>query len=285
MSNQELIASTKQSLASLNARREALESEASAITSELHAPTGEGGKGPPMGIDTPLVDRDGYPRSDIDIYRARTLRGRLAQIRTDHEGLMKDIERHLQHLAILNNPKRVQEEKAELAARQQTKPKPKYDAATGKWVVKNWDGTISGTSTGESRSFDTLQTSASSQQVEVSSNGGGGATASPPRTLVAGEFSKPTMAFAKVNAVAPHSPAETAGLKEDDLILRFGKITLDSPQGFQGLAEVVPEAAGEGKPIEILVKRGQNVHTVNLVPRPWAGRGLIGCHIVPYQTS
>ena len=153
--NNDLLQSAKQSLAALNVQRAALESEAAAIVAELNAPLDSGGA--PMGIDTPLVDADGYPRSDIDVYRARTLRGRLAVIRTDHRQLMRDIDTGLQRLAALQNPGKAAEEQAELAARRAAKPKPKYDPISGKWVVQNWDGTVAGAPAGETRSFATLQ--------------------------------------------------------------------------------------------------------------------------------
>ena len=70
-------------------KRKKLEEEASAITEELTASI-DGKK--PMGISTPLVDEEGYPRNDIDVYRARNLRKRLNEIRFDHAALMKDIE-------------------------------------------------------------------------------------------------------------------------------------------------------------------------------------------------
>jgi 26S proteasome regulatory subunit N4 len=90
---------TKKALVSLDAKRKAWEIEMNAIVSEL---TCEGPDGqPPMGLDTPLTDVDGYPRADIDIFRARTLRQRLAVIRTDHKALMKDIEQCLMKVSAL----------------------------------------------------------------------------------------------------------------------------------------------------------------------------------------
>jgi hypothetical protein len=44
---------------------------------------------------------DGYPRDEIDIFQARTLRERLAVIRTDHKALMKDIEQGLMKISAL----------------------------------------------------------------------------------------------------------------------------------------------------------------------------------------
>ena len=89
----------RKTLATVDVKRKALESESEAITSELLAEPEPGV--PPMGIDTPLVDADGYPRGDVDVYRARTLRGRLAVIRTDYKALMRESEDLLYQLAAL----------------------------------------------------------------------------------------------------------------------------------------------------------------------------------------
>lgn len=64
-------------------RRDDLEAEADAITSELELHGG---------VKAPLVDSEGFPRADIDVYRARHLRHRLACIQTDHKAVMKKIE-------------------------------------------------------------------------------------------------------------------------------------------------------------------------------------------------
>jgi len=88
--NGDFKSTARQTLLSLDARRQALEMEASAIIDELTREQEDGGI--PMGIDTPLVDHDGYPRSDIDVYRARTLRKRLKEIKTDRASLMEQLE-------------------------------------------------------------------------------------------------------------------------------------------------------------------------------------------------
>ena len=91
--------SYRKSIGSLDIQRKSLETEADAIFLELTSPPGEGI--PPMGLDDPLVDKDGYPRGDIDIYRARTLRQRYHIIQNDHKELMKQTEELLYKLAAL----------------------------------------------------------------------------------------------------------------------------------------------------------------------------------------
>ena len=76
-----------------------MQHEADAIFLELTSPPSEGVE--PMGIDTPLVDREGYPRGDIDIYRARTLRQRFRVLHTDHKETEQEIENLLQQLAVM----------------------------------------------------------------------------------------------------------------------------------------------------------------------------------------
>lgn len=73
-------------LESLELQRQILEAEADAIFSELTAP-GSNGE-PPAGVKEPLVDHEGFPRSDIDIYNVRAKRQRLAILNTDHKAIM-----------------------------------------------------------------------------------------------------------------------------------------------------------------------------------------------------
>lgn len=89
----------RKTLAALDVQRKAMELEADAIFLELTTPPAEGVE--PMGINTPLVDGEGYPRGDIDVYRARTQRGRFAILKTDHKEIQSKIEGLLLQLARL----------------------------------------------------------------------------------------------------------------------------------------------------------------------------------------
>ncbi|CAO3623633.1 unnamed protein product [Cunninghamella blakesleeana] len=86
--------------------------------------------------------------------------------------------------------------------------------------------------------------------------------------------------FAKVNAVAPDSPAYIAGLQRNDQILKFGNITAANHQQLQALTSVV--STNIGQPVEIKIIRDQNEMILSLTPRTdWGGRGALGCHIIP----
>ena len=81
---------SKQRLNELLAHRELLENEADMIAQQLKSP-GPNGE-PPAGLKDPLVDSEGFPRGDIDLFEVRAKRNRLAIINTDYRALMKEIE-------------------------------------------------------------------------------------------------------------------------------------------------------------------------------------------------
>ncbi|KAG7347511.1 hypothetical protein IV203_016216 [Nitzschia inconspicua] len=306
-------------LASLDVQRKAMENEADAIYLELSTPPEEGIE--PMGVDTPLVDADGYPRGDIDVYRARTLRNRFRILQTDHKEITQKIEGLLVQLAALKDPSKKLAEEAERAKRLAPKPKPKYDAKTGKWVVMNWDGSVAGIEGGNQIQFKDLSravsgltepTMDSDRSSLYGADGANGPSSPREEARLVQVDAAPLRPFARVNAVAADSPAEITGLKEDDLIVRFGNVDADNHNNLRAIADLVPMVAGEGGDVEIVVLRrpaeyeehanqdASNVTTggstpeyddptkwqklsVSLSPRPWSGRGLIGCHIVPYH--
>jgi len=285
-------------------RKEALEAESEAITGELTSPPNGDDTIPPMGIDTPLVDSDGYPRGDVDVYRARTLRGRLAVIRTDRGELMREIEQSLVQLAAFKNPNKKKAEEKELQARLAPKPKPKFDPKTGKWVVKNWNGAVAGVPGGDKRSFDNLdnldeeateslatQPGKSRDQSQQQSQDAQKASAAKQSLQLSPE-SLARQPFCRVDAVANDSPAAAAGLREEDLIVEFGPIHETNNNNLRAIAALVPDVAGEKGTIYLLIKRSNGNGTaapqyarLELKPRPWSGRGLLGCHIVPHTAT
>jgi len=207
----DLLTTKRNELLSLSNQKQSLEIEVNAIISELTAPititndNTTNTTAPPMGIDTPLVDAEGYPRSDIDIYRARTLRKRFHEIQTDVKVLDGKIERGLLELTALReasaaassdggevssnlqsmsvNNNKINEAE-EIMARRAPKPKPKFDPITKKWVVKSWDGSVAGVENGEVRKFDDLSHSTEGALASIVVSGGnGGASVSDSATL------------------------------------------------------------------------------------------------------
>jgi len=315
----------------LDVQRKAMENEADGIYLELTSPPNEGVE--PMGVDTPLVDQGGYPRNDIDVYRARTLRNRFRVLQTDHKEIVEKIEGLLVQLASLKDPSKTQAEAEERARRLAPKPKPKYDALTGKWVVMNWDGSVAGVDGGEQINFRDLTREVSgitdpTVGSDTNTDRSSTRTASlHDMTLDSDGLRHLSMVeersrrpFARVDAVAADSPAKDAGLREEDLIVRFGHLHADNHDRLRAIAALVPEVAGEGGEITIdIVRRPANYQqcadltsveeeqgasnvtvaaseqdyddstkwervTLSLRPRPFSGRGLIGAHVVPFNS-
>ncbi|KAI9144809.1 hypothetical protein BKA69DRAFT_1172754 [Paraphysoderma sedebokerense] len=161
-------------------------------------------------FDTALVDAEGFPIPNVDLYAVRSAKNQIIRLKNDHKALMNQIEKTLHTLHSLP-------------------PEP----------------TSSATASPESL---------------------------PP--------------FAIVNAVAPDSPAKEAGLVKDDLIIRFGSLDKQNNNDLKALPELVSK--NEGKSLQILIKRTSTTgetQFVNLELRPhkWNGRGLLGCHILPYK--
>ncbi|ORY07970.1 hypothetical protein K493DRAFT_403534 [Basidiobolus meristosporus CBS 931.73] len=163
-----------------------------------------------VGMEDSLIDSQGFPRADIDVYAVRSARAKIIALGNDLRQVMSRIENLLHEL--------------------HSQKKPETKAA-------------------------------------VNFNGNEGA-------------------FAIVNAIAPDSPAQLAGLEKGDKIIRFGDITNANHENLQAVGRLV--ASSEGKTLILLIERNDKVDetpttiTMKLTPKSgWGGRGLLGCHILP----
>lgn len=70
-----------------------------------------------------------------------------------------------------------------------------------------------------------------------------------------------------------------------DLVLRFGEVDISHPKGLSGVVDVVREKEGQEVPVMVLKhsKTGEEsgIKELKLIPRIWAGRGLLGVHLLP----
>ncbi|KAF9463050.1 hypothetical protein BDZ94DRAFT_1282702 [Collybia nuda] len=164
-------------------------------------------------LQSPLVDSDGFPRADIDVYAVRGARVRIIELRNDLKDVMNSIGKALEGI---------------------------YDPAHN----------------------DATETTTRVNMAEDES----------PRP------------FARVDAVAPGSPAAEAGLQREDLVIKFGQLNYRTftSSSLQPLADIV--ASNENRRISIKILRAAEPVFLNLIPRKgWGGRGMLGCHIVPYS--
>lgn len=173
-----------------------------------------------VGMNEPLVDCEGYPRSDVDLYQVRTARHNIVCLQNDHKAVMKQVEEALHQLHARDKEKQARD-------------------------------------------------TAEAREEALSRDRG-------PR-----EGLGPPQAFARVNSISPGSPASIAGLQVDDEIVEFGSVNTHNFQSLQNIGSVVQHS--EGKPLNVTVNRRGEKHQLRLVPTRWAGRGLLGCNIVPLQ--
>ncbi|XP_048370487.1 26S proteasome non-ATPase regulatory subunit 9 isoform X1 [Sphaerodactylus townsendi] len=59
-----------------------------------------------VGMNEALVDVEGYPRTDIDIYQVRTARHNIICLQNDHKALMREVEQALHQLHASEKEKR-----------------------------------------------------------------------------------------------------------------------------------------------------------------------------------
>ncbi|KDE06433.1 hypothetical protein MVLG_03220 [Microbotryum lychnidis-dioicae p1A1 Lamole] len=162
-------------------------------------------------MTTPLVDRQGFPRADIDVAGVRTARANIIMLRNDLSHLQSQIEQLvLRELPRLHNSQ-----------------------------------------------------SASAGAIDI-------VPATPSRS----------QAFARIDRVFPGGPAQAAGIKTDDLLLRIGDIDATNHNSLQDVATLV--SASEDVALDVRIRRANRDISLSLVPhKGWGGRGLLGCRIVP----
>ncbi|XP_014232334.1 26S proteasome non-ATPase regulatory subunit 9 [Trichogramma pretiosum] len=87
--------------------------------------------------------------------------------------------------------------------------------------------------------------------------------------------------FLRVDSVSAGSPAELAGIQVDDFILEFGSVSNRNFKSLKDIGNLVESSRYKEVPVKI--KRGSNTFALTLIPRPWSGKGLLGCHVVPLE--
>ena len=89
-------------------------------------------------------------------------------------------------------------------------------------------------------------------------------------------------AFAKIVSVEKGSPADEAGLKAEDQIIKFNEILYKgvSYNPLITLSEIVKSKIGEEIPISVVRKNKDNIlqmEKLKIIPHTWNGRGVLGC--------
>lgn len=101
-------------------------------------------------------------------------------------------------------------------------------------------------------------------------------TTSSPASVSTPSAPKP---MAKLDEIFPGSPAATAGIELNDLLIEFGTVTSNTESFLKSIVELVGKNVNQ--PISIVVLRNSERVELSITPQPWGGRGLLGCHLTP----
>ena len=73
------------------------------------------------------------------------------------------------------------------------------------------------------------------------------------------------------------SPAHSAGILDQDELLQFGYVTASTTDALNSIPGVVRDHVNQR--INITVRRKGTLMNLELIPKTWGGRGLLGCHL------
>jgi 26S proteasome non-ATPase regulatory subunit 9 len=84
--------------------------------------------------------------------------------------------------------------------------------------------------------------------------------------------------------VVPSGPAEAAGIKQGDLMTKFGSVTKENFTNLRNVSDVAE--ASKDRSVEITVLRGSESVRLRLTPSStWGGQGLLGFKIRPVSDT
>ncbi|GBG63460.1 hypothetical protein CBR_g38078 [Chara braunii] len=249
-------------------KRKEIEVEIEIITSRLCKPGGPGLKGD-------LIDREGFPRADIDIPAARADRHRLAVLHYDHRALTEKIEKLIYafHATIPPTP---QPPKTEGGERRRDSSAAATTSSSSVLPVKRAaDGEDVRVSHSQTDEHPQAEPSArpsltADRQMQEEAGGAepmqsdGAGRESEGRTSSHREVLRP---FAFIDEVAEGSPGQIDGMKVGDHMLRFGSVTA-GPDCIRRVAEELQAMEGRAVQTEVL-RRGSRI-SLMVMPRPWA---------------
>ncbi|PNH10580.1 26S proteasome non-ATPase regulatory subunit 9 [Tetrabaena socialis] len=239
----------RRDLRELDRQRQGAEQEISAISERLNAPGQPGLKGS-------LLDKEGFPRADIDVHQVRRDRNRLVCLTNDHKAMTDRLARLL----------------AEVHAASRADGSPA--------------GAVASTTSGNA-------SAASQTNSDADGTRPGAVAADGPAGSSGNEAFIALVPFAMVDEVSSGSPAAAAGLQVGDLLCDFGGVAVERAVGapaaeaasgssgplMQRVAAVL--AAREGQPVAATLLRQGAPVSASLTPQRWSGRGLLGCHLSP----
>lgn len=199
-----------------------------------------------------LVDQDGFPRSDVDLFAVRGARNQVSCLSNDLKDINQKIDRALQHLHSFGQEAIEEAIQADRKERELTSS------------LSSLSSTTKGTKTEINTSISTI-----SERQPLQTN------------------SQLMVPFAEVDAISPDSPAWECGLRRGDRIVQLG----DAKSMTSVPSEVSRYVQEDGRtsqrvPLKVkLLREGNMSIELDLFPRRWSGQGVLGCHIIPFTLN
>jgi 26S proteasome non-ATPase regulatory subunit 9 len=246
--NEEDAPPTRESVLQLVQDKEAMERKLAALTASLK-----------LDRSASLVDKDGFPVADLDIYTERHTRHDIVCLRNDHAALMKKIETGLHQLHA------------------QSRPVPSTTTAAAAPALASSSSSSSSSGEGEGEGEGLNQRPFAEYNPDFKRAAASSSSSFSGEKINAYAF-KPIY---EVDEVSASSPAAGAGVQVGDLILAFGGVNFSNVSP----ASMRDEVGGNvGQALKVIVRRKMGpieaTLTLSLTPQRWAGQGLLGMHIV-----
>ncbi|KXZ50436.1 hypothetical protein GPECTOR_16g610 [Gonium pectorale] len=236
----------RRELRDLDAQRKAMEEEVSMLSEKLNAPGQPGLKGS-------LLDKEGFPRSDIDVAQVRRDRHRLICLSNDHRALSDKLAGLLAQLH---------------AATRGSGGRSDVPAGSATSAEREATGAAAGPAPAAGPA---LVPFALIDEV----------TDGSPASLAGLQVGDLLCAFGDVTA-AP-APNGDAAASANGGASASGSTAATAAAGEGGVLQRVAAtlASSEGRAVPTTVLRRGAPLFLSLVPQRWAGRGLLGCHLQP----
>ncbi|GAX81791.1 hypothetical protein CEUSTIGMA_g9219.t1 [Chlamydomonas eustigma] len=274
----------KKELSAVMHQRDILEQEAKLISERLQGP------GMP-GLSSSLLDKEqGFPRADIDVAAVRSDRHRLVCLSNDHQALSLKLEQLISQLHAAACEAKAQDA-SELSSQcggtnSSLMPLTRAldeDPAVHSSLQPPQDPAVHSSPQPPHAAETTTAESSASKDAETLTQGPS-ASIQPLLSTKGANLEESTPVamtpFAVVDEISAESPASSAGLQVGDRLCDFGGIntngSLEELQGgiLQRVGQLVAMSDGRAIPLTVL-RLGLPVR-VEVTPRRWKGRGLLG---------
>lgn len=257
-----------------------------------------------VGMSESLVDHEGFPRDDVDVYAVRQARNTVSTRRNDLKKLGDELKILLE--AIFAVLAREQQQQQRQQNRQQERPEETHDdESIEERNMKRFEQRRRERMMREEEEAKAKRHHGNANSGEENDNNNSSSVTRTASTTKREQDEKVNKIWTEAGAVpicivrdiAPNSPAFVAGFLDGDIVVAIGEehgsemlLPEHSIQPLLNLADVASVIKkSEGKSLRVIVRRSGNKTPAKnnnfveciLVPKRWSGNGILGCGLDP----